>query len=169
MSRSIISRSDCRSAFRSIPAEAKYEAPWSGPTASVRWRCGSIARPPWAEPSSTQRAPILAAAVGNSGKSAASGGSTPAAAASNAPISASKAACGRRVRSLLAQPLLHRRHEAVQGTDRAEIPFGGRLAGRQRAEDRVQVKPLVDRPRGDPQALGNVFDGKISGHGINHG
>jgi hypothetical protein len=38
----------------------------------------------------------------------------------------------------------------------------------------VQVKPLVDGPRGGAQAFGNVFggnvfDGWISGHGINHG
>ena len=153
--------SDCRSAFRSIPADAKYDAPWSGLTARVRWRWGSMARPPWAEPSSTQRAPILAAGVERSGRSDASGGSAEAP-ASSVPISASsRGSTGGAPHRLVAQPLFHRCDEAIQGTDRPQIPVHGRLTRRQRAQDRVQVEPFMDGPSGGAQALGDVFGGNV--------
>ena len=44
-----------------------------------------------------------------------------------------------------------------------ETPSMNRPA--QRAQDRVQVKPFMDRPSGGTQALGEVF----GGHSLNHG
>ena len=62
---------------------------------------------------------------------------------------------------LIAQPLLHGCDEAIQRTDRPQIPVHVRLTRRQRTQDRVQVKPLMDGPSGGAQAFGDVFGGNL--------